>query len=184
MSCQLNIWHDIGCTEDKRNFWRQIRNPQSKDKVWYFGQEIVSDYQCSIKTTCAKYKCHRLSHCQVVQFGNWEIDLMGKEKCNVQNNFWSTFFVQWEVFKTLLDWRARSKLICPTRRRAAASTAWENHTIDITISKRYSRKGIFVALERPKTEMVEKHPRNLFMCWTKEAIWLVQIVQHLKRFVK
>ena len=27
-----------------------------------------------------------------------------------------------------------------------------------------SRKGIFVALERPKTEMVEKHPRNLFMC--------------------
>ena len=33
-----------------------------------------------------------------------------------------------------------------------------------------SRKGICVALEWPKTEMVEKHPRNLFMCWTKEAI--------------
>jgi len=30
--------------------------------------------------------------------------------------------------------------------------------------KSNSRKGIFVALERPKTEMVEKHPRNLFMC--------------------
>ena len=27
-----------------------------------------------------------------------------------------------------------------------------------------SRKETFVALEQPKTEMVEKHPHNLFMC--------------------
>jgi len=50
--------------------------------------------------------------------------------------------------------------------------------------KSESRKEIFVALERPKTEMVEKHSHNLFMCWTQESIWLVQIVQHLDRFVK
>ena len=34
MSCHIFSWHDIGSTEDKRNFWRQIRNPNQNSKGW------------------------------------------------------------------------------------------------------------------------------------------------------
>ena len=35
-------WYDIGCTEDKNNFWRQIRNPQLKGRGLCMGEYMLS----------------------------------------------------------------------------------------------------------------------------------------------
>ena len=54
MSCQLD---DIGCTNDKRNFWRQIRNSQWKGRG-LFRSEWLTRAGRSFRCWCSYYSHH------------------------------------------------------------------------------------------------------------------------------